>query len=238
MIKPLQLGDIAVDVVWKKIKDVHFSTYPPTGRVRISVPTRMSMDSIRRFAISKLDWIKQLHQKLREQERETSREYLDRESHYLWSRRYLLTVIESEQPVSVELSHSHIVLRMRSGTDHAKRQALLEEWYREQVKKAVPPLFAKWERLLGVKVEQCFVQRMKTKWGSGNADTRSIRLNTELAKKPRECLEYIVAHEMLQLLEPASSARIVALMDQHLPKWRYCRDLLTRLPMQEERAVE
>ena len=168
MVRQLKLGDIAVDVVLKDIKNVHLSVHPPTGRVRISAPSRMSLDNIRVFAISKLGWIKQQQKKLQEQERETPREYLDRESHYVWGKRYLLTVIESDQAPSVELKHNRMLLRVRPGTDEKRRQALVEGWYREQLKNAVPPLIAKWEPLLGVKVKRFFVQRMKTKWGSCN----------------------------------------------------------------------
>ncbi len=231
----INLGDIQVDVVLKDIKNIHLSVYPPTGRVRISAPERMSLDTIRVFAISKLDWIKQQQQKLQAQEREAPREYLDRESHYVWGKRYLLRVIEADEAPSVELSHRHLLLRVRPGADEAKKQAVVEEWYRAQLKEAAPPLIAKWERLLGVTVQRFFVQRMKTKWGSCNPKAGHIRLNTDLSKKPPECLEYIVVHEMVHLLEPTHNARFVALMDHYLPKWQFYRDELNRLPVSHER---
>ena len=230
----VNLGGIAVDVVLKDIKNVHLSVYPPKGRVRISAPARMSLDTIRVFAISKLGWIKQQQKKLREQERETPREYLERESHYVWGRRYLLTVDEAVRAPTVELKHSRMLLRVRPGTDEGKREAIVQEWYREQIKLAVPPLLARWEPLLGVKVARFFVQRMKTQWGSCSPGTRSIRLNTDLARKPRECLEYIVVHEMIHLLEPTHNARFVALMDRYMPKWQHHRQALNRLPVRHE----
>ena len=231
----IKLGDIPVDVVLKAIKNVHLSVHPPTGRVRIAAPKRMSIDTIRVFAISKLDWIKQQQTKLREQERETPREYVDRESHYVWGKRYLLAVSESDEPPSVELKHSRMVLRMRPGTDERRRQALMEAWYREQIKQAVPLLLARWQPLMGVRVERFFVQRMKTKWGSCNHKARTIRLNTELAKKPAECLEYIVVHELVHLLEPTHNARFVGLMDRFMPKWQFHRQVLNRLPVRREK---
>jgi len=230
----IHLGDMAVDVVRKEIKNVHLSVHPPTGKVRIAAPSRMSLDTIRVFAISKVGWIRQQQKKLHTQERETPREYLDRESHYVWGRRYLLTVIESDKPASVEMSHSRIFLHIRPGTEQAKRHAIVEDWYREQVKNAAPALIPKWERLMGVKVERFFVQRMKTKWGSCNPAARHIRLNTDLAKKPRECLEYIVVHEMVHLLEHTHNERFIALMDRYLPKWKSSRQLLNRLPVRHE----
>jgi predicted metal-dependent hydrolase len=230
----IQLGDIAVDVVRKDIKNVHLSVHPPTGRVTISAPSRLSIDTIRVFAISKLGWIRQQQKKLLEQERESPREYLNRESHYVWGRRYLLKVIEGEFPPSVELSHSQMIFRARPGWNQTKKQEFLEAWYREQLKAAVPPLFAKWEPLMGVKVSRVFVQRMKTKWGGCNTRARTIRLNTDLAKKPRECLEYIIIHELVHLIEPTHNARFTALMDQFAPRWRSRRQTLNRLPVRHE----
>ena len=234
MVTQLQLGDIAIDVVLKDIKNVHLSVHPPTGRVRISAPSHMTLETIRVFAISKLDWIKRHQQEVREQDRETFREYVDRESHYVWGKRYLLTVSESQQAPAIELEHSRMCLRVRPGTDAVKRQAVVEAWYREQVKKAVPPLLTKWEPVIGASVERLFVRQMKTKWGSCNPRSASIRLNTELARKPRECLEYVVVHEMVHLLEPTHSARFIASMDQLIPQWRFQRDRLNQLPVRHE----
>lgn len=230
----IKLGEIAVDVVKKDIKNIHLSVYPPTGKVRISAPLRMNTNTIRVYAISKLGWIKQQQKKLRAQERETPREYLDRESHYVWGKRYLLKVVVQDAVPEVELKHSKLLLRVRPSSEEEKKQAVLEEWYRRQLKEAVPPLIAKWAPLVGVKVERFFVQRMKTKWGSCNPGSGSIRLNTELAKKPRECLEYIVVHEMVHLLEPTHNQRFVALMDLFMPKWRFHREELNRLPVRHE----
>jgi predicted metal-dependent hydrolase len=230
----IKLGDIAVDVVLKDIKNVHLSVYPPTGRVRIAAPSRMKMDTIRIFAISKLDWIRKQQEKLRGQPRETPRLYSERESHYVWGKRYLLTVIENDQAPFVELKHSRMILHVRPATDALKKQAIVDEWYREQIKRALPPLIAKWESLMGVKVERFFVQRMKTKWGSRSPNTHSIRINTDLAKKPREYLEYVVVHEMAHLLESKHNARFVTLMDKFMPRWQFYRDQLNRLPVSHE----
>jgi predicted metal-dependent hydrolase len=234
MVTQIELGDIAVDVVQKDIKNIHLSVYPPTGKVRISAPLRMDLDTIRVFAITKLGWIKSQQQKLREQERETPREYLDRESHYVWGRRYLFKVEEKDAAPEVELKHNKMILRIRPATGHEAKRAILEAWYRENLKEAVPALIAKWEPLMGVKVERFFVQRMKTKWGSCSPDAKSIRLNTDLARKPPECLEYIVVHEMVHLLEPTHNARFISLMDLFMPKWRFYKDELNKLPVRHE----
>lgn len=234
MVTKIELGEIAVDVVKKDIKNLHLSVYPPAGRVRISAPLRMNLDTIRIFAISKLGWIKQQQKKVQGQERETPREYLDRESHYVWGKRYLLKVVERDAASIVELKHRTMLMRVRPGTSDEKKQAIVEEWYRVQLKQAVPAVIAQWEPLMGVKVERFFVQRMKTKWGSCNPHSKSIRLNTELGKKPPECLEYVVVHEMVHLLEPTHNSRFIALMDRFVPKWQFYRDALNNLPVRHE----
>lgn len=234
MVAQLKLGDIAVDVVLKDIKNVHLSVYPPAGRVRISAPRRMSLDTIRVFAISKLGWIKQQQRKLRAQERETPREYLDRESHYVWGRRYLLKVLEDQTLPKIELKHRKMILRASPRTSNEEKQAMLAQWYREQIRAAVPDLLAKWEPMVGVQVQRIFVQKMKTKWGSCNSRARNIRLNTDLAKKPRECLEYIVVHEMVHVLAPTHNERFVRMMDRLMPNWRILRQQLNQLPVRHE----
>lgn len=230
----IALGDIAVEVVFKDIKNIHLSVYPPDGAVRVSAPLRMQLDTIRVFAISRLAWIKQQQARLRAQQRETPREYIDRESHYVWGKRYLLKVVEAEAAPTIELKHSRIILRVRPGTDDAARQAIVAHWYREQIRANVPALIAQWETALGVKVARIFVQKMKTKWGSCNPAARSIWLNTDLAKKPLQCLEYIVLHELAHLLERHHNERFTGLMNRHMPNWPQRRQLLNGAPLGHE----
>lgn len=231
MANALVLGEVVVDVILKDIKHVHLSVHPPTGRVRLSAPAYMRPETIRAFAISKLGWIKQQQTKHRNQERETRREYLERESHYVWGRRYLLKLVEQDAPPTVALGHSQLVLRVRPGASTEARRAIMERWYRGQLRQAAAPVIARWEPRLGVQVARLFVQEMRTKWGSCNHRAGTIRLNTELAKKPAECLEYVVVHELMHLLEPSHNQRFVTLMDRHLPQWRDYRDELNRLPI-------
>jgi predicted metal-dependent hydrolase len=230
----IQLGDVAVDVVFKDIKHVHLSVYPPDGRVRLAAPAHMSLETLRVFAVSKLGWIRTQQKKLHAQARETPRDFLERESHYLWGRRYLLSLVEQEAAPTLTINPGSLVLRVRPGTSQAERDAIVAGWYRRQVRDAVAEVIGTWESILGVRVQRLFVQRMKTRWGSCNPDTRTIRLNTELAKKPAQCLEYILVHEMTHLLERHHNARFVELMDRHLPQWRQSRDLLNGLPLAYE----
>lgn len=230
----LPIGDLKVEVVRKDIKNVHLTVHPPEGRVRISAPKRMQMEAIRLYTISMLPWIRRQQTAIKAQERETTRECLDRESHYVWGQRYLLRIVERAAPPAVELGLGKVLLYVRPGTELARRQELFASWYREQVHAAVGPLLEKWTLTLGVQVEKVFVQRMKTKWGSCNPKAGTIRLNTELAKKPPECLEYVIVHEMIHLIERLHNTRFVELMDKHLPGWTHHREILNRLPVGHE----
>jgi predicted metal-dependent hydrolase len=234
MVTRLQLGEVAVDVIQKDIKNVHLSVYPPVGRVRISAPLDMDISTIRVFAISKLGWVKQQQKKLRDQDRDTPREYIERESHYVWGKRYLLKVIEADATPKVELHPRRLLLQVRPDSPTTMRRSVLDQWYRDELKNATSLIIKRWQSMIDVEVKGFFVQAMRTKWGSCNTEARTIRLNTELAKKPRECLEYIVVHEMVHLLEPTHSARFVALMDRHMPSWRIYRATLNRLPVRHE----
>ena len=232
MVTQLQFGEIRVDVVQKDIKNVHLSVYPPDGQVKIAAPLRMDIETIRVFAISKLAWIKKQQKKFREQKRETPREYINRESHYVWGKRYLLKVVEMDVTPSIKLTPRHLRMIVRPGTDQEERDALLQEWYREQIKAVLPNLITKWEPKLGVKVKRFYVQRMKTRWGSCNTESRCIRINTVLAKKPADFLEYIVVHEMLHLLVRNHGEAFVQIMDHLLPLWKDYRSDLNQSPLQ------
>lgn len=234
MVKTLKLGSIEADVELKDIKNVHLSVYPPEGRVRIAAPSHMKLSTIRAFALGKMAWIRSQQRQLQEQERETAREFLDRESHFLWGKRYLLEVREKHARQQVETGQEKIILSIRGNRDSDRCEAILEEWYRAQVREYSAPLIKKWEKIMNVSVEKLFVQKMKTKWGSCTSERGYIRLNTELAKKPRECLEYLVVHEMVHLIETSHNTRFRELMDRYLPQWPELREKLNRLPVKHE----
>jgi predicted metal-dependent hydrolase len=230
----LDLGVLHADVSRKAIKHVHLSVLPPAGKVRVAAPQGMALDTIRLFVISKLAWIRSQQRKLQTQERETPRDFLNKESHYLWGKRYLLEISFADAAPTVSLTPRKLQLQVRPGADPARCEEVLDAWYRQQVRDAVPALLDKWQPLLDVKVARVFVQRMKTKWGSCTPESAYIRLNTDLAKKPPECLEYIVVHELVHLLEPTHNARFSALMDLYLPHWQHLRKQLNRLPVRHE----
>lgn len=230
----LDLSGLRAEVTRKAIKNVHLSVLPPAGKVRVSAPQSMPLETIRLFVVSKLGWIRAQQRKLQAQERETPREFLNKESHYLWGKRYLLDIRYEDAAPTVSLSPRKLHLRVRPGTDQAGFDEVLDAWYRQQIRYAAPALLAKWEPRLRVKVNRLFVQRMKTRWGSCTPESGHIRLNTDLAKKPPECLEYIVVHELVHLLEPTHNERFVALMDAHLPEWQHLRKRLNDLPVRHE----
>ena len=234
MSETIEFGDIVVDVVRKAVKHVHLSVHPPTGRVTLVAPTATRPEVARAYAISRLGWIRQQRAKLAAQAREAPRQFIARESHYLWGRRYLLAVVEREAKPVVTLDHRRITLHVRPGSDQARRQALMDDWHRSLLHAAVPALIDKWEPKLKVKVAAYFLQRMKTRWGGCNHKAGNIRLNTELVKKPKDLLEYVIVHEMAHLLEPNHSDRFAAILDSYYPAWRDARAELNSLSLGAE----
>jgi predicted metal-dependent hydrolase len=231
MIAEMQIGDVAVDLVFKDIKNIHLSVYPPTGRVRISAPSRMNIETVRAFAISKLHWIRQHQTKFDEQKRETPREYLDRESHYLWGKRFLLDMCESDEKPSISKGHQKFHLVLPHGSSPEIAAKLLDALYRKEIKLATEHLQAKWQKILSIEVNQIYIQRMKTRWGSCSSKKRNIRLNLELAKKPEICLEYIFLHELIHFFEPTHSSKFISMMDKHMCNWRLIRQQLNDEPL-------
>lgn len=228
------LGTIPVDVVYKDIKHVHLSVYPPNGRVKISAPLHMEIDTLRVFAISKLGWIKKQQETLQKQERETPRDYLERESHYYLGRRYLMKMVDHQQNAGIFLKHENIEVHQRGESTPAKAKSALQNWYREEIRRIGSEFIKKWEPKIGVEVAELGIKVMKTKWGTCNPADRRIWLNLELAKKPVECIEYIVVHELVHILERKHDDNFIRLMDKHLPKWKFFREELNRSPLRHE----
>lgn len=230
----LEVAGIEVSVVRKDIRNLHLSVLPPDGKVRITAPAWIDDESIRLFVVEKLGWIKRQQGKMRGQEREPARDYIERESHQVWGQRYLLQVIEHDEPPDIEIRHRKLVMRVRPGTDRMRREEILYDWYRSQLRQAARSLVDHWAPLVGARPRRIHIQRMKTKWGSCSPENGSIRLNTELAKKPPEALEYIVLHELVHLREPTHGPRFLRTLDRLMPQWRDRRDDLNELPVRDE----
>lgn len=234
MSETIRLGEIAIVVTRKDIKNVHLTVHPPQGRVTLVAPSGTRLEVARAYAVSRLGWIRAQQSRLREQARETPRRYVTRETHYVWGKRHLLTVIERDEKPSVAMDHRRIVLTVRPGSDRAKREAVMHEWHKGLLHEAVPRFIRKWEPRLEVKLAAYFLQRMKTRWGGCNPEAGHIRLNTELVKKPKDLLEYVVVHEMIHLIEPTHSERFMSLLSRHYPTWRDARAELNQLPLGAE----
>lgn len=234
MTETIHIGEIAVALTRKDVKHVHLSVHPPSGRVTLVAPEGTRLEVARAYAVSKLRWIRDQQAKLREQARETPRQFIERESHTLWGRRYLMTVLHREAKPCITLDHKRITLTVRPGSDAGRRAAVIHEWHKSLLHEVVPTLIKKWESRLEVKVAGYYLQRMKTKWGSCNHKAGHIRLNTELVKKPKDLLEYVIAHEMMHLLEPTHSDRFTAILEEHYPNWREARAELNELPLTAE----
>jgi predicted metal-dependent hydrolase len=238
MTEIIQLGDIEIEVTRKNIKHAHLSVHPPNGRVTLVAPAGTRLEVARAFAITKLGWIREQQSRLCGQARETPREFVECESHDLWGRRHLLTVRYRHSKPSVTVDHRRITLTVRPDASVTKRAEVMHEWHKSLLHDVVLALIRKWEPRLDVKVQGYFLQRMKTKWGSCKHRAGHIRLNTELVKKPRDLLEYVIVHEMLHLVEPIHSERFISLLNMNYPAWREARAELNELPLSFEKWGE
>lgn len=227
----MKLGDIKIELVQKNIKNVHLSVLPPHGDVRIAAPLHLSEETIRLYAISKLPWIKQQQKKIRNQERESRREFINKETHYYQGRKYLLRIFERNEPAKIIVNKKHLDLYVRPHTNTLQRQHILNKWYRNEMKELIPAYIKKWEKVMPVKVDDFGIKSMKTKWGTCNINAKRIWLNLELAKKPLQCLEYIIVHEMVHLLERRHNDRFIWYINKFMPQWKSYREELNRLPV-------
>ncbi len=230
----LTVAGLGVDVVFGEIKNLHISVYPPLGRVRVAAPEHMSEDTIRLAIVQRLPWIKRQREELQQAQRQTKREMDSGETHYVWGQRYRLDVSRTSGKHHVEVKGQTLWVVTPEGSDGNEKRATLDRWYRREVKAAVPALLAKWQPIVGAEADKIVVRRMKTKWGTCVASSKTIWLNPELAKKNPRSLEYIIVHELTHLHERTHNDRFVALMDEFLPDWRERRDELNVAPLAEE----
>ncbi|MFH2013199.1 MAG: SprT family zinc-dependent metalloprotease [Pseudomonadota bacterium] len=230
----IMLGDICIDVVRKNIKNVNLIVYPPAGRVRISVPHKMNLETVRTFAVSKSRWIKKHQAKFLEQEREVPRGYINDKRHYYLGERFLFRVIEHNASPKVLIKDETLEMYIRPNTSLEKRKEILNEWYRQRLKEIVPGFIAQYEKTMQTEVAEFAIKKMKTRWGSCNIKAKRIWLNLELAKKPRECIEYIVVHEMTHLLEKHHNERFNMYLDKFLPNWTSHKEELNGSPLHHE----
>jgi predicted metal-dependent hydrolase len=234
----ITISGLRVEIVRKDIKNLHLGVYPPNGRVRVAVPLRVSDEAVRLAVIGKLRWIKRSQAKFKDQPRQSQREMVSGESHYVLGRRHRLNIVYHDGPAKVVVRNkATIELHVRPETSAEQRERALNQWHRQQLKQLIPPLLEKWQPILGVEVADWGIKKMKTKWGSCNADARRIWLNLELAKKPVQCLEYILVHELVHLIERHHNDRFVEIMDQHMPQWRLHKEELNAAPLAHENWV-
>lgn len=231
----IEVNGIRVDIVRKAIKNLHLGVYPPGGRVRVAAPEHLSDEAVRLAVVSRLGWIRRKQETYAAQERQLAREMVTGESHFVQGRRYRLDVVEATGRQSVALRDGRTIeLRVRPGASAAERDQLLQRWYRRLLRERVGDLVAKWEPVVGVNVVEWGIKKMKTRWGTCNTDSKRIWINLELAKKSPACLEYIVVHELVHLIERRHNDHFRKLMDRHMPQWRIYRDELNRAPLAHE----
>ena len=230
--KRIKVSDIEITIIIKDIKNLHLGVYPPNGRVRIAAPLKTTDESIRLFAISKINWIKKQKAKFKDQERQAKRDYSSGESHYFFGKRYLLNVIHINPSPRIEIKKkTHIDMYIKQNSTQKRKEKILDDWYRLELKKQITKIIKKWEVIIGLKVRDVLIRKMKTKWGSCKPKSKKIIINLELAKKPLGCLEYILVHEMVHFLEKTHSEKFRAYMDSFMPKWKIFKAELNKHPL-------
>lgn len=231
----IEVRGIPVEIVRKDIKNLHLGVYPPNGRVRVAAPLRLTDDAVRLAIVTRLGWIRRQQAGFEEQDRQSEREMISGESHYVQGRRYRLDVVQRDASPRVNIRNkTTLELCVRPGANHDTRQLVLQRWYRQLMREQLPELIAKWEPVIGVKIAECRIKKMKTRWGSCSAAARRIWVNLELAKKPSSCLEYILVHEMVHIVERHHNNRFREYMDRFMPQWRLRREELSRAPLSHE----
>lgn len=234
----LTVAGLGIDVIYKDIKNLHISVYPPVGRVRVAAPDSISQDTIRLAIVQRLPWIKQQQEQLQNAARQTKRQMESGETHYVWGQRYILDSSHNSESFRVMTSGQTLWVVTPVGSDSDVKRATLDRWYRRQLKAVLPSLLEKWQPTIGVEVDKTVVRRMKTKWGTCVPRSRTIWINPELVKKNPRCLEYIVVHELTHFRERKHNQRFTTLMDQFLPDWRARRDELNGAPLANEEWEE
>jgi len=228
----ITVNGLPVDIVRKDIKNLHLGVYPPHGRVRVAAPLRVSDNAVRLAVIGKLGWIKRQRARFDGQPRQSEREMVSGETHYFLGQHYRLSVVKRDGAAKVIVRRNgRMELHVRRELNTEQRERVLQRWYRQQLKELIPPVLQKWQTALGVHVTEWRIKKMKTKWGACNVEARRIWLNLELVKKPVQCLEYIIVHELAHLIERRHNDRFIAIMDEHLPQWRLHRPELNSAPL-------
>jgi len=232
----LQVGGIEAVVLYKPVKNLHLNVLPPVGKVRVTAPQNMNDDAIRTFLATRISWIKKMQAKFKGQERQTPREYVSGETYYFFGKKYKLEVLETDTTPSVEIKgKTKILLTIRTETNVLKREEIMQNWYRDELRKFLEKTIDKWEKKIGVKTNSWSIRRMKTRWGTCNYKKKNIWLNLELAKKPESCIEYVVLHELLHLIEEKHSEKFTALLNKYMPKWKSEKEELNRLILAHEK---
>ncbi len=229
----MNISGVEIEVIKKTIKNMHLYVLPPDGRVRISAPKSIGDETIRLFAISKIAWIKNQREKYQNQSRQSEREFVSGESHYFWGKRYRMEIRHTRGNSKIDLQGNKLILTVHPDSTSEQRAATMNEWYRKQLRSKLPALFNDWQKLIGVYANEVKIKNMLTKWGACNVNAGRIWINLQLAKKPPECLEYVVVHELVHLREKSHNSQFVSIIDEYLADWRQRKEKLNNFIMDQ-----
>jgi len=235
----LKIGGIEAVVLYKAVKNLHLNVLPPAGKVRVTVPLKMKDDAVRTFLATRISWIKEQQLKFKDQTREMPREYISGETHYFFGNKYRLEVVYSNEKSGISFKgKSKIILTTKPNSSILKREKIMLNWYRAELRKFLDKSFVKWEQKIGVKAKKWDIRKMKTRWGSCNNKTKQIWLNLELVKKPENCINYVIVHELIHIIEDKHSDKFLSLLKKYFPKWKSTKEELNRFILSHEEWKE
>lgn len=228
----LIVGGLPIEIIRKRsLKNLYVRINPPEGNVTVSTPTELTDEDIKLFVLKKLPEINKVRDKMLSQERQSKREYVSGESHYLWGKPYRLQVVYEGTRHTIMKTPTKIILTVPEGTDMVARERFFTEWYRQELKRVLDSVVESCEKKTGIHADEYRIKNMRTRWGTCNIDERRIWINLQLAKKPAECLEYVVIHELVHLIEKNHTNRFHALVEEYCPTWKESKKLLATMPL-------
>lgn len=226
------ISGMLIEIIKKKnLKNLYVRVNPPEGKITVSTPNDYPDEDIRLFVLKKMPEITKVRDRMLSQARQTEREYVSGESHYLWGKPYRLQVMYEGNKYVITKTPNKIILTAPTRSTKETKEQAFNEWYRQELKRMLNVVVSGCEVKTNLCANEYRIKNMRTKWGTCNIDKKRIWINLQLAKKPVECLEYIVVHELVHLIEKNHTHKFHEHVEAFYPTWKEARKLLAKMPL-------